>query len=262
MITIYILGIIISVALIAFFIIAILACFKYVNRPLIRIYRSLQQQADYCPLDDIPHRFVDILINSEDAGFYQHNGISKNAIKEALQINFEENRIISGGSTITQQLIKNLYFNFDKSICRKLQEALLTIKAEHVLSKDELLEMYINIIYYGCGQYGLASASNYYFSKLPKDLTLNQMFMLVRILNAPTANNPITRKEAYLKSRNRRVNSWERYGLLTTKEAELIRSYDVNNLDPDLRECTNEAELFVIAPMKNERYGCDSKFGK
>ena len=177
-------------------------------------------------------------------------------------MNIKGKRIITGGSTITQQLVKNLYFNFRKNLWRKLQETLLAVKAERVLNKTELLEMYINIIYYGCGQYGIASASEYYFGKLPKDLTVNQMFMLTRILNAPTANNPVTHPKAYCKSRDRRADSWEQTGVLTAEEAALIRSYDVYKPDPELRDCTDESERFVVVPMKNERFGLDSGFGE
>ena len=226
------------------------------------MYQDLQHRSDFCPLDKIPERFVSMLIIAEDGSFYQHNGISPPAIKEAIQINLGEKRIVTSGSTITQQLIKNLYFSFRKTFSRKLPEMLLALLAERALSKNEILEMYINIIYYGCGQYGILSGSNYYFGKDPIDLSLNQMFMLIRILNAPTANNPLTHPENYRKSCIRRVVSWEKYHILSEEEATLIRSYDISKLDPDLKEPGDEANIFVHPPLTNERFGPHSGFGK
>ncbi len=258
----YISAITISVVLITVSVLAISVTVKYSKRPLDKIYQLLQQQADFCALDGMPERFISMLIESEDKEFYKHHGICIDAIREAIQINIEVRKMITSRSTITQQLVKNLYFDFNKTLWRKLQEMLLAVKAERVLSKNEILEMYINIIYFGCGQYGIASASAYYFSKLPKDLTVNQMFMLTRILNAPTTNNPVTHPESYYKSRDRRCDLWEQEGLLTVEEAALIRSYDIHKPDPELRDCTDEAEHFITVPMKNERYGYDSGFGK
>ena len=254
--------ILVGVVLVASSVIVISAIVHYLRRPITKLYQDLTRRKDYCSLDRLPKRLISMLLIAEDDEFYRHNGINIRAIKEAIQLNCEEKKLITSGSTITQQLVKNLYFTFHKRLWRKLQEALLSQLAERKLSKNEILEMYLNIIYYGCGQYGILSASDYYFGKKPEDLSVNQMFMLIRILNAPTSNNPLTHPENYRKSRDRRANSWERCHILTSEEADLIRSYDVSRLDRDLREPADEANIFVRPPALNERYGPRSGFGK
>ena len=258
----YITVILISAVIIFFAALFISVARKYSKRPLDRIYHLLQQQTDFCSLKDVPERYISLLICAEDKEFYQHHGICISAIREALKTNIKRKEFVIGGSTITQQLVKNLYFYNYKKIWRKLQEMLLAFIAERVLSKNELLEMYINIIYYGCGQFGITSASAYYFGKHPKDLTFNQIFLLIRIMNGPTKKNPLTYPEAYAKSRDFLVNLWEKEGVLSAEEAALILSYDRQKPDPELRDRTDEAERFTVVPVLNERYGCESGFGE
>lgn len=222
-----------------------------------RIYKRRTAEADFCPLDRIPDRFINMILLSEDDVFRQHKGISKDAIRNAIRINRKYRRIIIGGSTITQQLVKNLYLHFGKSILRKMIEMIIAVAMEWSLSKDEILELYVNVIYYGCGCYGLSAASEYYFTKKPEDLTVNQMFMLVRILNAPTANNPLRNPDNYIISRDRRIRDWRkpyRNGL-TAEEAEVIGSYSVDEIDPELRKATDERTRFATVPLRNERFG-------
>ena len=221
------------------------------------IYNKRAAEADFCPFDRIPDRFINMILISEDDDFRRHKGIQIKAIHSAIRINLKYKRIVVGGSTITQQLAKNLYLRFDRSVLRKIVEMILAIGMEHSLSKDEILELYVNVVYYGCGCYGLSAASAYYFDKKPEGLTVNQMFILVRILNAPTANNPLRNPENYIISRDRRIRDWLkpfRHGL-TQEEAALIGSYPAEVIDPELRKATDEYTRFAVVPLRNESYG-------
>ena len=222
-----------------------------------RLYRERAGEEDFRPLSRIPKRLVNMVILSEDGGFRHHRGISLLCIRDAIRVNRRCKRLVTSGSTITQQLVKNLYLDFNRNVYRKLIEMILAVVTEWFLSKDEVMELYLNVIYYGCGTYGITEASRYYFDREPEALTVNQMFMLIRILNAPTANNPLRAPENYVISRDRRIRDWLQPAKkgLTAEEAEELRSYPVSRLDPALREATDEKTRFAAVPMRNERFG-------
>ena len=245
-------------ALPAFLLLLLIAAgISLIRRPPRRLYNRRVAETDFCPLDRIPQRFVNMIILSEDETFREHKGIYPEAIRRAIRINLRYGEIITSGSTITQQLVKNLYLNFDRNICRKLVEMILAIVIEWFLTKDEILELYLNVIYYGCGRYGITAASSYYFGKKPEALTLNQMFMLMCILSAPTGNNPLRCPENYIICRGHRINYWlnGRKEGLTQEEAKIISSYPVEVIDPELRKATDERERYAAVPMRNERFG-------
>ena len=139
------------------------------RRPIKKLYEMRKSQSDFEALSDIPDVMVRYILLSEDADFYKHNGIIPGAVKAAVKLNFRKKRIITGGSTITQQLVKNLYFGFEHNYFRKLTEIILSLYVESVLGKDKILELYFNIIYYGNGVYGIADAARFYFGKQTKD---------------------------------------------------------------------------------------------
>lgn len=125
-------------------------------------------------------------------------------------MNYQAKKIVYGGSTITQQLAKNLYFRFTHNYLRKASEALIALLMERKLGKERILEMYANIIYFGNGVYGISDAVRFYFSKPVSDLTLNQMFMLACLPAIPTRGNPIQYPEVFERVRNRRLNiTWK-----------------------------------------------------
>lgn len=140
---------------------------------------------DWVSFDDIPPYFIDCLLASEDVTFFKHHGFYKPAIKKALIDDLTSNRIVRGASTISQQLTKNLFLSKSKSIGRKLQEAVLTWYLESVLSKQRILELYLNIIEWGPGIYGIRQASMHYFGKEPSTLDLAESAFLVAIIPSP-----------------------------------------------------------------------------
>ena len=146
-------------------------------------------------LNDISPYLIDAIISVEDKNFYKHNGFDYLRILKTLFNNIKNKSIIGGASTISQQYIKNLYLDFDKTWERKIEEAWLTMKLESHYSKDEILEGYLNTINFGQGNYGIENASLYYFNKSAKDLTLEEAIMLAGIPKSPSNYNPVTSYE-------------------------------------------------------------------
>lgn len=156
---------------------------------------QIKSSQDYVKIDEIPKDYLNAVVSVEDKRFYDHFGVDIYSIGRALLSNLESKKIIGGGSTITQQLAKNMYFEQKKVLSRKVAEVFVSMDLEERYTKDDILELYINIIYYGDGYYGIRDATKGYFSKEPKDLDLNEMTLLAGIPNAPSvyqlSNNSI-----------------------------------------------------------------------
>ncbi len=194
---------------ISFFIIGIIASFSN-NLPSIDDlgkYRPLQttviyssdgrvigmlyrQNRRWVPLAEIPKHVRLALIASEDSRFYEHHGVDFIAVLRALVANLQHKKVVQGGSTITQQLARQLFLTSEVSIERKIKEAILALQIERQYSKDEILEMYLNLVYFGEGAYGIEAAAETYFGKHAKDLTLPEGAMLIGLLPAPSEYNP------------------------------------------------------------------------
>lgn len=141
----------------------------------------------FTPLAEIAGSVNLAFVASEDQGFYQHHGIDAFAIENAVHRNFREGKVKVGGSTITMQTVKNLFLTHDRTIARKLQELFLAWHLEKVLSKERILEIYLNIVEFGPGIYGITQASEHFFNKHPFDLTLNESAYLALLLPNPKA---------------------------------------------------------------------------
>jgi membrane peptidoglycan carboxypeptidase len=140
---------------------------------------------DFIPLAEVPPLFRRALLIAEDAGFYGHRGIDLREVPAALLTDWTRGGAARGASTITQQLAKNLFLSRDKHLGRKLQELSLTLLLESALSKDRILEIYLNVIEWGPGLFGLRPASRAYFGREPRELTPVQMAFLVSIIPGP-----------------------------------------------------------------------------
>ena len=228
------------------------------KRPLELLYQQRASESDFIPLSEIPDRMVQFILEAEDSDFYKHHGLNTEGIRDAIVINLNEKRVVSGGSTITQQLVKNLYFRFTKNYIRKATELLIVLQAEKRLGKDRILELYLNIIYYGNGVYGISDAAGFYFGKELRDLSVNQMFMLAVMPYAPTKGNPIQHPDVFERIRDRRLVRFapDAKALLNEEETALISSYHADMLDPDLRkpdEWTMNYPADIV--LVNERFG-------
>ena len=140
---------------------------------------------NWVAFSDISPFMVPAVISHEDGGFYDHGGFAPWAIRDALVRNLEEGRYVVGASTISMQLAKNLYLQREKTLARKAQEVLLTWWLENALTKDEILELYLNVIEYGPGVYGLRNAAAYYFGRFPSELSPGEAAFLACMLPSP-----------------------------------------------------------------------------
>lgn len=151
-----------------------------------------REKNDYVELNDISDYVKNSIVSIEDKNFYNHKGFDYLRIAKAMLVNLKSKKLKEGASTISQQYVKNLYLTFNKTWERKIQEALLTLELETHYSKNEILEGYLNTIDFGAGNYGIKEASNYYFNKEPKDLSLAEASIIVGIPKNPSYYNPVT----------------------------------------------------------------------
>ncbi len=158
---------------------------------LIRVLANRQ----IVPLSQISPSLVKAVIALEDGDFYRHHGISKSGLCRALIANLRRGGVVQGGSTITQQLAKNLFFSFERSLVRKLQELFLTLQIEQQFTKDQIMEAYLNQIDFGSGVYGAEAAAQIYFSKHADELKLAEAAMLAGIPRWPARYNPYKNPE-------------------------------------------------------------------
>ncbi|RPF48818.1 transglycosylase [Hydrogenoanaerobacterium saccharovorans] len=152
--------------------------------------KKIKTKETYVTLDQISQEYLDKVIDSEDRRFYWHCGIDFIATARAMYNNIKAGAFIQGGSTITQQLAKNLYFSFEKKYERKVAELLVALNLETKLTKKEILELYCNITYFGEGCYGIKEAALHYYNVEPSQLTSKQAEALVKTLKAPNNYNP------------------------------------------------------------------------
>lgn len=171
-------------------------------------------------LSDLPPYLPEAFIAAEDNRFYEHHGVDVEAIGRALLANIKGGFGSQGGSTITQQLVKNSFLTLEKTFKRKIQEAILAIEVEHRYSKDEILEFYLNRIYFGNGAYGIQTASQLYFDKNAKDLSLAESAVLAGIVRSPNNYNPFNNEELAKKRQELVLDLMVRYGKITAAEAE------------------------------------------
>ncbi|MDP9132049.1 MAG: monofunctional biosynthetic peptidoglycan transglycosylase [Nitrospirota bacterium] len=169
--------------------------------------RSLHQQFIWVPLARIAPALQRAVVAAEDASFFAHEGFDWEGIKDAALYNLEVGEFKRGGSTITQQLAKNLYLSSERSLFRKAREALITRSLEHHLTKTRILELYLNLAEWGQGVFGAEAAARHHFGKSAKDLTLDEAALLAAILPSPRRYDPI-RHTAYLNRRQHHIIRW------------------------------------------------------
>lgn len=153
--------------------------------------RKIRQS--WVPLNKISPNLRRAVIIAEDSTFWEHAGFDLQGMRLALQQNWDKRRLAAGGSTITQQLAKNLYFSPEKSLTRKAQEAIVTFRLEHSLSKDRILELYLNVVEWGDGIYGAEAAARHYFKTSAANLSPKQAATLAAMLPGPLHRSPDSR---------------------------------------------------------------------
>lgn len=175
----------------------------------------------YATFDEIPPRIIEALLAVEDTLFFEHIGINPDAISRAMLKNLKNMRYVEGGSTLTQQLIKNIALSPEKTLKRKLTEAMLAIHIERHLSKESILELYLNRISFGHGYHGIKTAALGYFHKTLGELTLKEICMLVGLPKAPSFYDPTKNKEFSLARANDIIDRLYDIGWISKEEQQL-----------------------------------------
>lgn len=192
--------------------------------PLSVAVSNIKNTESFTQFSDISLTFVNAMVAVEDRRFYQHKGVDFIGVCRAMVNNIQKKSFVEGGSCITQQLAKNIYFMNDNSLSRKIAEIFVAVDIEKALSKKEILELYFNVIYYGSGYYNIADASIGYFGKKPADLTDYEATLLAGIPNAPSVyslnNNPDLAK----KRQKTVINAMVSMKYLTREEADILIS--------------------------------------
>ena len=190
--------------------------------PLDEKMAEIKSKENYTYIEELPQMYIQAVISVEDRRFYDHPGIDIIAIGRAAINDIKAMSFVEGGSTITQQLAKNIYFTQEKKITRKIAEVFMAFEIEKAYEKDEILELYLNTSYFGDGYYTVKEASRGYFGKEPEDMTDYECIMLAGIPNAPSVYAP-TKNPDLAKQRQRQVaDEMVRNGYLTEEEAEEI----------------------------------------
>jgi len=154
--------------------------------------------SDIIRSEELPQHIVDAIVYTEDRRFYKHFGFDIISFTRAMITNIFAGRYAQGGSTITQQVAKNLFLTNKKNINRKVQELILSFWLEHKFNKEQILTLYLNRVYFGNGAYGIEAASQKYFQKTSQDLNILEGAVLAGMLKAPSRYNPIASKEKAL----------------------------------------------------------------
>jgi 1A family penicillin-binding protein len=214
----------------------------------------------FVPLAQIPPTLRDAIIATEDRRFYSHWGLDPIGIARAIVQNYRRGRIVEGGSTITQQLTKVLFLTADKSLERKLKEAVLSLELERRYSKDRILEMYLNQVYFGHGAYGVEAAARTYFGKSVSELTVREAALLAGLPRAPSSYSPFDRGDAAKRRRDVVLRRMVEYGALKDEEAKQIARSDLGLIPPERRRTTGQYFLDYAQQTLEAKYGADLVF--
>lgn len=192
--------------------------------PIDRTVSELRKDEDYIPYSELPKFYIDAVISVEDRKFETHGGINVKSIIRALLVDIKNLSFEQGGSTITQQLAKNLWFTQEKKLERKFAEVWAAFDLEKELSKEDIFELYANTIYFGSGYYGIGAAARGYFGKPPAELSDYECAMLAGLPNAPSAYSPDTSPELAERRLLLVLDSMKDNGKLSDEDAEAILS--------------------------------------
>ena len=183
---------------------------------------SIKEKTMYAKIDEIPQIYKDAVISVEDHRFYKHNGVDIIAIGRAFINDIKAIDFVEGGSTITQQLAKNIYFTQEKKITRKIAEVFMAFEIEKEYDKDQILELYLNTSYFGDGYYTVKEACKGYFNKELNEMTDYECILLAGVPNAPSVYAPTKNSELAIQRQKQVMNKMVEYEYLTQEEANKI----------------------------------------
>lgn len=227
-----------------------------------KLITTLHSDQNRLPIDinKVPKNLQNAFIAAEDNRFYDHIGVDPIGILRAVVTNLTNRGIAQGGSTITQQLAKNAFLSQDQTLKRKIQEAILALELERKYSKKEILEMYMNQIYFGRGAYGIQTAAHTYFGKDVGDLTLAECAMIAGLPKSPnyyssSVNEATARKNVV-------VGQMEKYGYITPSQAEEAKKASLDIKQKSTSNTTDETAYFIdyVTQEIAQKYGDDALY--
>ena len=187
---------------------------------------QIKSDENYTKLNQLPEFYLDAVIAVEDRRFYEHGAVDPIALARAVFVNIKSRELKEGGSTITQQLAKNIYFTQEKSVLRKIAEMFMAYEIEKNCDKDTILELYLNTSYFGDGYYCVGEASKGYFDKEPIDMTRNEASMLAGIPNAPSAYCPTKHLNLAQQRQIQVLDKMVKYKFITEEEKQNVLKED------------------------------------
>lgn len=183
---------------------------------------EIRRQENFTSLEEMPETYVQAVVSVEDHRFYDHFGLDLIAIGRAVVNDIKAGRYVEGGSTITQQLAKNLYFSQEKTMSRKAAEVFLALEIEQKYTKDEILELYVNSIYFGDGYYSVGEASEGYFGKPASEMNDYECTLLAGVPNAPSKYAPSKNLALAEKRQQKVISRMEACGYITEEETTIM----------------------------------------
>ncbi|MBO1002948.1 transglycosylase domain-containing protein [Pseudogracilibacillus auburnensis] len=207
-------------------------------------------------LDQVPDHVKDAFVAIEDKRFYSHSGVDIRSVVRAIYRDIVARSKVEGGSTLTQQLAKNLFLTNDKSWLRKIKEVMIALYLEREFTKDEILEMYLNVVYFGQGQYGIEAAANKYFYKSVEDLTLEEGALLAGMVKAPNGYSPIDHLEKAQNRRNLVLTTMSELDYISVDEAKEAQAKNVElNISQRKYNPAHHAFVDIAIQEAEELYG-------
>ena len=194
--------------------------------PLTEKISSIKEKDNYTKIEELPQIYINAVISVEDHRFYKHKGIDIIAIGRALVNDIKAMSFVEGGSTITQQLAKNIYFTQEKKITRKIAEVFMAFEIEKKYNKEEILELYINTMYFGDGYYTVKEACKGYFNKELNEMTDYEWTLLAGIPNAPSVYAPTKNPDLSKERQKQVIEKMIKNGYLTQEAADSIINND------------------------------------
>lgn len=202
----------------------------------------------WTPMAVVPASLKKAVIAAEDANFYSHEGVDYEAIKEALKADLQKGKFVRGGSTITQQVAKNIFLSREKTISRKIKELVLARRLDDALSKSRILELYLNVVELGPMVYGVGHASQYYFGKHPSALTVRESSFLASMLPGPKVYDPYRKLDRVVRRSDRILGRMFAAKMITEEEfrAALTETPNIAGLE-------RKVEKTLAAPPPGEK---------
>ena len=198
------------------------------EKPILDTIAEIEKKENYTHIEDVPQIYIDAVIAVEDHRFYSHKGIDFMSIGRAIVTNIKNLDLIEGGSTISQQICKNVYFTQDRSFERKFAEMFMALELEKNCDKEKILELYFNTSFYGNGYYTLAEASRGYFEKEPMELSAYEATMLAGIPNAPSLYNPVKSLTLAKQRQSQVLYAMVKHGKITEEEKQEILNEEID----------------------------------